>query len=498
MAAVAAVRHNHRQVLAIAVVLAVVAALAAVLAQPPVAAASSDRADSEHEFVGKMNAARRAQGLGPLAVHSQMRNIARDWTPKMIAHGSLRHRPGDQLTSLAPDDWLGLGENVGRSVKTGATASELVDRLHRAFMDSPGHRANILGNYNYVGVGVRLSSDGAMWVTVNFLRAPSSQQEVVPPPPSVKKQIAEAIRVSQAVFADAGATGRTAAFAVLGRGDVFADALGGSALAADQGPILFTSGPSQADPRPSLEASTRVEIDRVLGGSGTVYLLGGTAAVSDRVATELAGAGYTVRRLGGASRVETSVRIAEEAIHVHGRKDEVLIARADEWPDAVAGGAYAAASRTPLVLTNRASLHDEVAGFLRRENPTQRWALGGRVALFDETVARAQATRVYGPERTATAVAIAERLWKRTSGTHGDKFATAPSHGDEAWAYALAQAPWAAAYGGPQLLVGNSVPASVSDYLARLDYNGDRSAELFTASSLSATVIEDLRRMTGR
>jgi uncharacterized protein YkwD len=57
--------------------------------------------------------------------------------------------------------WSVGGENVG----VGAT----VKSLHRAFMDSPPHRRNILyRGYRYIGVGA-VRSGGRLWVTVLFM-----------------------------------------------------------------------------------------------------------------------------------------------------------------------------------------------------------------------------------------------------------------------------------------------------------------------------------------
>ncbi|MCZ6630362.1 MAG: hypothetical protein O7D28_03330, partial [Actinobacteria bacterium] len=44
-----------------------------------------------------------------------------------------------------------------------------VDSLHKAFMASAGHKANILGDYNYAGIGTA-SSDGVLYVTVVFMK----------------------------------------------------------------------------------------------------------------------------------------------------------------------------------------------------------------------------------------------------------------------------------------------------------------------------------------
>lgn len=453
-------------------------------------------AQAEQLFVERINADRATHGLPALTPDGLLTDIARDWTPRMIAGGELEHRPMSQLADLVHDDWQRLAENVGFTLKSGASERELVDRLHGAFMDSPGHRANVLGDHDFVGVGVRLGDDGGMWVTVNFMKAPAAAH--TPMAPSGEPQIAEAVRVSRGVFASAGAGGRAAAFAVVGRADVFADVLGGASLAGDRAPILFTPGPALVGSGPGLHPATRAEIDRVLGGSGTVYLLGGSSAVPEAVARELSSAGYDVRRLAGPSRVETSVAVAEETVRVHGGRDEVLLARADQWPDAVTGGAYAAGTSTPLLLTNQASLHPAVASFLERRRPARRWALGGTVALADQVVRSAKATRVSGPERTATSVAIAQRLWGRARAEAGDRYTATPSHGEDAWAYALAQAPWAAAHGAPQLLVGTSVPPSVATYLADLGYGGAVTGDLFAASAVPDGVVGDVQRLLGR
>ncbi len=45
----------------------------------------------------------------------------------------------------------------------------LVEALHRGFMASAGHRRNILGDFDRVGVGVT-DADGRLWVTVDFVR----------------------------------------------------------------------------------------------------------------------------------------------------------------------------------------------------------------------------------------------------------------------------------------------------------------------------------------
>ena len=44
--------------------------------------------------------------------------------------------------------------------QTKETRGQSPSSLHSAFMDSSGHKANILGDYNYVGIG----TDSATWL----------------------------------------------------------------------------------------------------------------------------------------------------------------------------------------------------------------------------------------------------------------------------------------------------------------------------------------------
>ena len=109
-----------------------------------------------------MNDERAAAGLDELVWDPALAEIAGAWSTKMAGAGGLAHNPdlADQVTPVAPA-WQRLGENVG----TGSS----VDELHAAFMASDGHRRNILGDFERIGVGVEVTN-GRVWVTVDFLQ----------------------------------------------------------------------------------------------------------------------------------------------------------------------------------------------------------------------------------------------------------------------------------------------------------------------------------------
>lgn len=116
---------------------------------------------SEAGFLAKINASRSANGLAPLSVDGGLRNHARVHTQDMMDAGNIYHSTSAELKAAGGSGWSKLGENVGR----GGT----VDSLHTAFMNSPGHKANILGDYNYAGIGTG-TLEGVLYVTVVFMK----------------------------------------------------------------------------------------------------------------------------------------------------------------------------------------------------------------------------------------------------------------------------------------------------------------------------------------
>jgi putative cell wall-binding protein len=290
-------------------------------------------------------------------------------------------------------------------------------------------------------------SGGTMWVTVNFAKVPRGQNSA---------PIRDAVRQSTSVFTG----GRRASYVVIGRSDVFADNLAGAALAGAHAPLLLTSGPRREDRSPVLHPAARAEVDRLLGGRGVVYVLGGEQAVSATAAAELAAGGYTVRRLGGETRLDTSAAIAREALARRGNDDEILLARAEVWADAISAGGYAASSGAPLLLTDSRALAPQAASVIASQPDADVIALGGPVALSDRVVHDAGAARVAGPDRYATSVAVAEELW----GARPDKVIAVHGKGG-GWAYALTQVSRADLEDAPLLQVTTTVPSVVANYL---------------------------------
>jgi putative cell wall-binding protein len=280
--------------------------------------------------------------------------------------------------------------------------------------------------------------------------------------------VAQGIQISQEAFPRDG----TAAHVVLSRDDIFADSLAGTALAGDRGPILFTGGGAGK----ALATATGQELRRVLPAGGMVYVLGGTAAVSEEAAQGVRRLGYAVERLDGLTRFETAVAIARAAAPA---ADHVLLARGDDWADAVTGGAFAADRGVPIIVTPRTSLHPAAQEYLRQRRPGKVTLLGGEAALSKPVADAASAAagtavgRVAGEDRAETAARIARSLWGRSAGQAGDAFVIVEGRAASSWAPALAAGVVSARRDAPQLLAFGShrvLPLATHAYLRDLDY----------------------------
>lgn len=436
----------------------------AMLALPATAAQAGSRTvdtGSEATSFDLVNQERTARGLPALVSNAELVGLAREHSEAMAADVESGGACGDGVTLRHREDlkagvtakWTTLRENVGCGYGTHGTATV----VHDGFMNSSGHRANILASdINQVGIGAFRDVDGGLWVTQIFMQAPlssGSTATVAPTPETVRIGVA----VSEKTFA-AGA----AEFAVVARADDFADSLGGAALGGGHAPILFTPAPTTTIPDPKLDALTRSEIDRVLGGSGTVYILGGTAAVGPAVESELKAAGYTVSRLKGSNRFETAVVIAEQIVRREGAPKTILVAYGGNWPDAVTGGAAAARNGLPVVLTGKDVVPASTAKFLAAHPGAKKIVLGGSAVVTDQVVRDIGAHRIAGAGRAETAIQVADQVFGPVSGSA----VVLNGWSANGWASAMAWSAFAARGGAPQVMVSSDViPAATESFL---------------------------------
>jgi uncharacterized protein YkwD len=110
------------------------------------------------DMVQRVAAERAARGEQALQVDAGLSNKAQAWAEHLAAIRSLAH---SVLTADVPPGWRSLAENVGSATST--------DEMHRSFMASAPHRANILAaGSDRIGVGVATGSDGRIYVVEEF------------------------------------------------------------------------------------------------------------------------------------------------------------------------------------------------------------------------------------------------------------------------------------------------------------------------------------------
>lgn len=158
------------------------------------------------------------------------------------------------------------------------------------------------------------------------------------------------------------------------------------------------------------------------------------------------------RRLGGVTRLETALAISRSTF---AEATTVVLARADEYADALAGAPLAAAESGPVLLTPPDHLPDIVAGEIARLDPETVVVLGDESAIGPdvEDALRDMGTvavrRVAGANRHATAAAVAREL-----GASEEVYVAEGGNADPArgWPDAVAAAAVAASSHAPLLL----------------------------------------------
>jgi putative cell wall-binding protein len=157
----------------------------------------------------------------------------------------------------------------------------------------------------------------------------------------------------------------SATHVILTRDDVVADAMVAVPLSKKyNAPILMTS-PN------GLDSNVLSQIRSL--SADTVFIIGGTGAISEETEKALKAQGLYVYRFAGADRYDTAAQIASWV----GSSDTVYLAYGYGEPDALAASAFAAAKGIPILLTDTTSLPDVTQSRLQQIAPSQVVILGG-------------------------------------------------------------------------------------------------------------------------
>lgn len=123
----------------------------------------------ENEVIRLVNLARSTAGLQPLAANWQLSRVARYKSADMATKGYFSHTSPTYGSPFQMMESFGLrfsaaGENIAYGQRT---PSEVMSD----WMNSPGHRANILNpTYTQIGVGLATDSKGVCYWTQEFIK----------------------------------------------------------------------------------------------------------------------------------------------------------------------------------------------------------------------------------------------------------------------------------------------------------------------------------------
>ena len=191
---------------------------------------------------------------------------------------------------------------------------------------------------------------------------------------------------------------------ILTTGDNFADALSGGFLAArNDAPILLT--------RERSYETVNNYIKNNLADGGKVYVLGGVQAVPEKCLKGLEG--FTIKRIAGANRYETNLKILDEADAKH---FAVQVCTGNNFADSLS----ASATGLPIILV-KDELSDTQKNYLKTLGTEQFYVIGGKAAVSDKVIDQLKklgsVKRVAGNNRYETSVEIAKEFF----GTHVDR-----------------------------------------------------------------------------
>ncbi|RNC63045.1 MAG: N-acetylmuramoyl-L-alanine amidase LytC [Candidatus Dichloromethanomonas elyunquensis] len=172
----------------------------------------------------------------------------------------------------------------------------------------------------------------------------------------------------------------------------------------------------------------------------------------------------SVPRIAGTDRIDTAIKIAGQGWP--NGCETVIIARSDDFPDALAGVALAKQKNAPILLTSQDSLDSRVEAALLRLKPLKVIILGGNNAISDVAEKKLKEDlswtqdfeRIAGQDRFETAALIARRfpIDQGVAITTGDNFPDA-----------LSLAAASASKGYPLLLAGKEGLSSSTENALR-------------------------------
>lgn len=201
-------------------------------------------------------------------------------------------------------------------------------------------------------------------------------------------------------------------------------------------------------------------------------------------------------RIGGQNRIETAIEVSKKNFDY---SKNVVVARADDFPDALSASAFAKALKAPILLVNGKKVDESgtVQSEIKRLGAKTVYVIGKESAITKEVAEslkprKGKVERIGGENRFETSAMIANKLVEIVGNKGYAVFATGNQFADS-----LSVSSFAAAKGYPILLTGkDKVDSSVKKAIKDLDIKS--SYIVGGTSAVSEEVAKELPKLVKR
>lgn len=268
----------------------------------------------------------------------------------------------------------------------------------------------------------------------------------------------------------------TSDYAVIVRGDEFADALCAAPLAQKfNAPILLTE-------KDSLNAKAKDELKRL--NVKHIIIVGGVGAISEKVEKGL-NTIAPVERIYGSDRYDTSINIAAKL----GTSSTVVLATGEDYADAISIAPIAAMKNMPIILVSKDGLTEAQKNYLSNSNIKKTYIVGGKSVINDEILKQVHGgIRLGGSNRYGTNARIIDEFKDELN---FDNIYAVIGEGSkkDGFADALSGAPLAAKNSAPIILTNKSVPSEIGQEIKSI--NGQLSPKTVITAIGGESVVPD-------
>ncbi|MGG7619570.1 SpoIID/LytB domain-containing protein [Bacillus coreaensis] len=240
---------------------------------------------------------------------------------------------------------------------------------------------------------------------------------------------------------------------ILVSGENYPDALAGGALAKPLNTAVVLINNQSSTLTNSLPEIRRLLMET----NGKIYIVGGTSAISTGTEEYYRKNGFTVERIAGKNRVDTSIEVAKLG---YPDANEAFLVYGHNFPDALSVVPAANKMNMPILLnSSKTELSPELLNYIKTHGIEKITLVGGSSAIPEAVVHtleenQVMVTRISGSDRTQTSLEVAKTYFPgstKVSIANGFSFPDALSAG-----------PFAYFEDMPVILIpSNDVPASV-------------------------------------